>query len=51
MSWERLTALADAHTRREAENMLLFMTACQGDEKSWTKQREILIKRLKAGLS
>jgi hypothetical protein len=44
LSWERLTALSEAHRRREAETILLLMTAAQGDSKSWSAQRNLLLK-------
>lgn len=47
LSWERLSLLAEAHERRSARQMLQFMVACQGDEKSWKAQSEMLRKLLK----
>lgn len=47
LSWEQINALAAAQRRREAESMLLFMVAAQGDDKSWKRQREMLLKILK----
>lgn len=48
MSWERLTALAAAHEKKNAMQMLQFMVAAKGDDKSWTAQKERLVKRLKS---
>ena len=47
MSLEQLMAMSDAYGRRDAEQMLMLMTACQGDSKSWMEQRKLLIKKLK----
>lgn len=48
LSWERLSAEAEAGRRRDARQMLELMVACQGDEKSWERQRERLVKILKS---
>ncbi|HEV2331194.1 MAG TPA: hypothetical protein VGY56_20625 [Verrucomicrobiae bacterium] len=38
--------MAAGYRRRNAERMLLFMVAAQGDEKSWDRQRDTLLKLL-----
>jgi len=39
--------MAIAHARHDAEIMLQFMVAAQGDSDSWSRQRDQLIKLLK----
>ena len=46
MSYEQLVTMSDAYAKKDAENMLLLMTATQGDQKSWLAQRNLLLKRL-----
>ena len=46
MSYEQLKALSNGYAQYDAEQMLLQMTACQGDGKSWKDQRSLLLKRL-----
>jgi len=47
MSWERLDELTDAHRAKNAVQMLQFMTASQGDEKSWKDQQKRLAAEIK----
>ena len=47
MSWERLEALAAAHTRNQCATMLQFMVGAQGNEKAWQDQQRRLLDELR----
>ena len=40
--------MSKAYRQRDAERMLQLMVATQGDNKSWTKQKDTLLKLLKS---
>jgi len=49
MSWQQLNALAAAHRRKQADEILMLMVAAQGDNDSWKRQHRILVHRIEHG--